>query len=879
VGVLAFGAAMLGGLVQAPPTRADTNFTWTPAGVPDRSGAAMTFDQATGAAVLFGGREEGGALLKDTWTWDGTGWTPLTPAHTPPAQWGAAIAYDAATGTAVLFGGADEGDNYRGDTWTWDGTDWTHEAPAHSPSPRSGASMAYDAATGTIVLFGGAADGPPPYGVSFLSDTWTWDGTDWTHEAPAHSPSPRSDASMAYDSGHQQVLLFGGRDSNPGADCGDGCQDTWTWDGTDWTHETPATMPSPRADAGMAYNADAGNVVLFGGYDYSLHVCPCFLGDTWTWNGSDWTPQAPADSPSARASAAIAYDPVRKQVVLFGGVSGGGGGGDTWTWDGTSWTQLTLGNPRSRYNLAMAYDSDRQEIVLFGGTSDYDDTWTWDGAAWTPRTPTTSPPPRQNASMAYDSARQQVILFGGGPEDEPGLSDTWTWDGSDWTDASPAHHPAAREGASMVFDSARQEAVLFGGVSLSCASIYHYCGDTWTWDGTDWTKQSPADSPPARFEASMAYDPVRQRGVLFGGESPACSPNYCRDTWTWNGSTWNEQAPATSPPARHRAAMAYDPAGRQVVLFGGKDRNSVFRDTWAWDGSDWNEESPVTSPPARYGGGLAFDANGNGLLFGGYVRDPGPDSGSFAYGAKPVVVRLLGRSGGTVATKNANARHPLATSVTVGETEVGGMVSIAQLARSTHKAPAGYAFLPTQAVIAAPQGSLDSPLTLQFTLDASLIAGDPGATVYLFRTEFGHTPKQVPPCTSESPPSPNPCISSQTITPAGAVRFTVLTSSASHWNFALPGVNRSLSIAYRHHRVFKGRLSSSKHACVAGQKVTVFRKRPGPDRKIGADKTSSTGVYRVRDANAKGKYYASVSQHEEPSLGICEAAKSKVLRF
>jgi hypothetical protein len=111
------------------------------------------------------------------------------------------------------------------------------------------------------------------------------------------------------------------------------------------------------------------------------------------------------------------------------------------------------------------------------------------------------------------------------------------------------------------------------------------------------------------------------------------------------------------------------------------------------------------------------------------------------------------------------------------------------------------------------------------------------------------------------------------------VGFTVLSSSASTWNFALPGVPRSLSIGYHHHRIFKGRLSSSKHACVAGQKVTVFRKKRGHDPKVGTDKSSSTGVYKVRERDAKGAYYASVSQVEKPSLGICEAAKSKLLHL
>jgi hypothetical protein len=74
------------------------------------------------------------------------------------------MAYDAATGTVVLFGGF-----AFGDTWTWDGTTWTQQAPPAHPSARSAASMAYDAATGTVVLFGGSRQIN-----GARAGTWTW---------------------------------------------------------------------------------------------------------------------------------------------------------------------------------------------------------------------------------------------------------------------------------------------------------------------------------------------------------------------------------------------------------------------------------------------------------------------------------------------------------------------------------------------------------------------------------------------------------------------------------------------------------------------------------------------------------------------------------
>ena len=126
----------------------------------------------------------------------------------------------------------------------------------------------YDPGTGQLVLFGGN-DGSGP-----LADTWTWDGSNWTEQSPSTSPSARSDASMAYDPGTGQLVLFGGNDgSGPLAD-------TWTWDGSNWTEQSPATSPPARSDASMSYDPGTGQLVLFGGNDGQ----GVFDGDTWSFS-------------------------------------------------------------------------------------------------------------------------------------------------------------------------------------------------------------------------------------------------------------------------------------------------------------------------------------------------------------------------------------------------------------------------------------------------------------------------------------------------------------------------------------------------------------------------------------------------------------------
>ena len=149
------------------------------------------------------------------------------------------MAYDAATGTRVLFGGASINSSTLGDTWTWDGSTWTQQARAVSPSPRWTASMAYDAATAAVVLFGGCCGAS-----STLHDTWTWDGSTWTKQALATRPPDRAIASMAYDAATGTVVLFGGEKKYlqlPMSSV------TWTWDGTTWTRQPPAASLTARS--------------------------------------------------------------------------------------------------------------------------------------------------------------------------------------------------------------------------------------------------------------------------------------------------------------------------------------------------------------------------------------------------------------------------------------------------------------------------------------------------------------------------------------------------------------------------------------------------------------------------------------------------------
>jgi len=240
-----------------------------------------------------------------------------------------------------------------------------------------------------------------------------------------------------YDAAHAQVVLFGGANPNSGA-----LNDTWVWDGRNWTQKSPETSPPPRNGHAMAYDIAHGHVILFGGIDAKMNL----LNDTWLWDGnnwtqssrdgSNWTMRSPGTSPIARLAHAMVWDAARSQVVLFGGDDANSDAlADTWVWDGLNWTQkLPQTNPPPRVAHAMAYDNAQSETVIYGGmfsSVNYvpeNDTWVWDGFNWKKSLSQANPPAGAGGAMAYDSARSQAVLS---LWTSPGtVTGTWTWNGA-----------------------------------------------------------------------------------------------------------------------------------------------------------------------------------------------------------------------------------------------------------------------------------------------------------------------------------------------------------------------------------------------------------------------------------------------------------------
>lgn len=430
---------------------------------------------------------------------------------------------------------------------------------------RAAHAMVYDSARGRMVSFGGfdwdGCDGQTACAL------WERRGLEWyrpttTDPEGDFDPPQASGRPMAYDSRRTVTVLL----TNNG---------TWEWNGTSWRKailEATSVNPLPLFDGHrMTYDSQRGMVLLFGGRIDGSTLAPNTL---FGYDGKKWQVLCAAPTcggPSARREHVLVHDSKRGETLLFGGISAANTLlGDLWVWNGTSWTQRCLGGtcasaPVARSGAVGTFDVARSRTVVFGGCTNVDcdllsahvanDVWEWTGTQWEQKCTSLGcvvnrPDPRLQSAMSYDVIRGKTLLANG------------------W--------------------------VYFGGPS--CEGSLPGCNSHWEWDGTAW-EQLDASAPWSRREGAIAYDPVNQGMLIFGGRytgSGSCPDSanaLCNDTWLWNGFEWRELSPATVPFERNRHSMAthtIGASGNVVMVAGTNSSFTEYGDVWLWNGTNWD---------------------------------------------------------------------------------------------------------------------------------------------------------------------------------------------------------------------------------------------------------------------------------------------------
>ena len=297
-------------------------------------------------------------------------WLQISSLSPPGQRRAAAMAFHPGTNQLIMYGGlAATPSQVLNDTWRF-GANWLQLNPPGSTPPRWGHQMVTNTATGAILTFGGRS----PNISGLANDTMEWNGISWVNVPTPSAPSPRFLYGMAYDSNRNVTVLFGGRD-NSGAN-----DETWEFDGVTWSQVATFNSPAPREEMGMVFDASRNRTILFGGCDEGS---ASIYGDTWEYNGNDWTEVTPANSPTARFRGIMEYDSNRSRTVYFGGFDGTQQRNETFEYAGGQWDQVPTGGnvPTSLTEMASAYNPNNSTITTFGGfgNSFSNDTWQFTG--------------------------------------------------------------------------------------------------------------------------------------------------------------------------------------------------------------------------------------------------------------------------------------------------------------------------------------------------------------------------------------------------------------------------------------------------------------------------------------------------------------------
>lgn len=289
------------------------------------------------------------------------------------------------------------------------------------------------------------------------------------------------------------------------------------------------------------------------------------------------SPQLPQSSlrnaaaPSARYGAALAYDPVSKQLILFGGATTG----------------------------TQAHPADAERL---------NDTWAWNGTSWMQLHPAASPPPLYGASLVIDPSTGHLLLLAGSGQMDAGGSlqqqGTWSWDGQTWNRAgdTPLQMPFAAAGA----DPTHHQVLLSGydtNYPTQCGRVAcPVLGEidragAYSWNGTRWAPA--AGQAPDWYASGTAFDPSSGRVISAGGYVP----NGLQSTFGWDGKQWQlvsqtqgfNGVPDPDYPASPCDAATDAGAGNIVMVCAFTSGGQPTGATWTFDGSTWTRASQAAA--------------------------------------------------------------------------------------------------------------------------------------------------------------------------------------------------------------------------------------------------------------------------------------------
>ena len=195
---------------------------------------------------------------------------------------------------------------------------------------------------------------------------------------------------------------------------------------------------------------------------------------------------------------------------------------------------------------------------------------------------------------------------------------------------APGAPGQARSNHSMIWDPQDDELLAFGGINskgnlLNDLEAYSPASNQWTTltpEGASSASDCSGSSPSPRMNAALIWDSADQEALLFGGEGNNSS--YLSDLWAYSPSKgkWTNLACSTTsgagPAGRGGAGVAWD--GSRMLILGGLGADGPLGDFWAYApaSASWSELTATIPPGALAYPAMSWDGSDQQLyLFGG----------------------------------------------------------------------------------------------------------------------------------------------------------------------------------------------------------------------------------------------------------------------
>jgi hypothetical protein len=182
--------------------------------------------------------------------------------------------------------------------------------------------------------------------------------------------------------------------------------------------------------------------------------------------------------------------------------------------------------------------------------------------------------------VTYNSAANSLFYFTGG------LTAAYDVARRRWSDLAPDGSPPPVLGGSLAYDPVRNEVILFGGGHVAERTPDgRIVGHTGTWvyrtRENDWRELPLSNQPPPRMNSRLVCDTQNDQLVLFGGDGQS---HYLGDTWVFDlkSRRWRQSGAAGGPAPRAGHFTVYDPVTGWIIIGGGYNLVDLT-DMWAYD--------------------------------------------------------------------------------------------------------------------------------------------------------------------------------------------------------------------------------------------------------------------------------------------------------